>query len=68
MVFQFLKNFLYSPFAKPSVPCGPLFAFDHNFLKHVFHSKVILLMRGKVFDNFQKVWSRGLRTEIDMME
>ena len=45
------------PFAKPTVSCGPPFAFDHSFLKHVLsiESTVFVLMKGNVFDNFQKV-------------
>ena len=29
-------RYLWSPFAKPRIPCGPPFAFDQHFLKHVF--------------------------------
>jgi hypothetical protein len=35
-LYEFSKNFLWSPFAKPRVLCGPHFQFWPKFLKHVF--------------------------------
>ena len=53
-VFEFLKNFLWSPLC---TLWSPLCIWPKFFKSCFYRSKVIVLITGKVFDNFQKVWT-----------
>ena len=60
-VFEFLKNFLWSPLCTLWSPLctlwSPLCIWPKFFKSCFYRSKVIVLITGKIFDNFQKVWT-----------